>query len=147
MMPHRGTVASSDFNSILSNLNRASEQFTSEATERLLPEEEEATKTPSLRFISATDNQPGGTFDPATGVFTPLSGTDTPVTDVKTPVTKRFSKSQVATGVANSGMTFDEFAQLDVETANEFIKGDKIGEPVMKRDIETIMKCCKRTRY
>ena len=38
-MPFRGTTAASDFSGILSNLNRASERFTTEATERLLPDE------------------------------------------------------------------------------------------------------------
>ena len=77
--PFRGTVAASDFSSILSNLNRASERFTTEATERLLPEEK------SLRFISATKTQPSGTFDPQTGIFTltePVGGTGTPTTDI-----------------------------------------------------------------
>lgn len=40
MMPFQGTTAASDFSSILGNLNRASERFTTEATERLLPDEQ-----------------------------------------------------------------------------------------------------------
>ena len=45
MSPFRGTVAALDFSSILSNLNRASERFTTEATERLLPEEKVSTSS------------------------------------------------------------------------------------------------------
>ena len=53
MSPFRGTVAASDFSSILANLNRASERFTTEAIERLLPDTTDLTgATAELRTFS-----------------------------------------------------------------------------------------------
>lgn len=48
-MPFRGTVSASDFSSILGNLNRASEKFTSNVLERSIPEKRENTFT--QRFV------------------------------------------------------------------------------------------------
>src|SRR3990167_225260 len=103
MAPFQGTVAASDFNSILSNLNRASDTTAQDlietATERLTPDI--ITQLDAAGNLNGIDKMTGDVVWTAKGVGKPdTSGVNNPPT---------FTDTQVAKGAIDAGITAAEF--------------------------------------